>query len=417
MANMPDKLATGHWSRKNFAPVLFLSIDDKDASDLLGKLREFTHKRSKVKAAETKFVFRNDNRNLCDDPRLFPNVRWRFRYGYLNDLSPIHEALIREVAPEYGDKLTVSITLYDESLSLSTTSSGRNWGNVQSSDVAKQIARLHKMTAVVDDSNDAPKHAWIQPSSVNDIQYLRDLAAMIDYEVYVQGSPPTLYYKKKPYDESPLRVLTYFDDPTENSYVKSFKPKVKGLGPVKTGVSGADAKKGDASKANTASGDKDTPALASGKVSVDGHSGDADVYNDEDAPGGGKSGVTKPAPDASNSVGLAHAARQQMLDKANEATSEHPLTPSLVTGGIYIWQGIDKQLSGRWYVEEATDKISGTGADTSVTWKRNARGQGDDNKKKNDKPANSGDGGNDSDVATVDVDGHTGDSDVSRGKR
>jgi hypothetical protein len=102
--------------------------------------------------------------------------------------------------------------------------------------------------------------------------------------------------------------------------------------------------------------------------------------------------VTKAAASGADVQGLAHAARQQMLDKANEATSEHPLTPSLVAGKLYVWAGIEKQVNGKWDAKEANHQISGTGSSTTVTWKRNAKGAGDDPSKKQNNKGEEGGG-------------------------
>jgi len=375
------------WSRRNFAPVLFLEIEGKDASDLLRLCFKFSHKETMSKPAETTWEFRNDNRKLLDDPRLFPNRRWRFRFGFFDDMSPIIEGSIKEVAPEYADKRTVKIVLSDGSAGLGSTSSQKNWGTITSSDIAKQIARKHGLKAIVEESKDKPKKAFIQPGSVNDLQYLRDLAAMIDFELFVAGSPPVLYYRKKPYDAPPHRELIYYDDPTQFYYVKNFKPKIDTKGSQgASGASGTDKGKGAGKDAKNKDTGKD-PALSKKVVSIVGDDGGATTIpasrqNDK--------GITKPSPGGGGG-GIAAAARSQQLDKVNEATSDHPLTPSIERGKMYLWSGIEKQLSGRWYCHEVSHEISGTGASTKATWKRNSQGAGGpgdkDAKNKNKKDA------------------------------
>lgn len=399
------------WSRRNFAPVLFLSIDGEDATDLLRTTISFAHKSSQNKAAETKFVMRNDDRILLDDPRTFPNKIWKFRFGYFNDLSPIHVAQIREVAPSYADKRIVTFTLYDLSMNISQGSGAKSWGTVPSSQIAIQIAKNNGFTAVVDPSDDKPKKAFIQPASVNDLQFLRDLAAEIDYEVFVDGSPPKLYYRKKPYDEQPHRRLTYYDDPSEYSYVKSFTPKVKSLGPLNSGVSKANSGKGkDGKDAKSAEGQD---ASLGPYRSLDGDTGNSQHVAGKTpmdisdvslalaaASGAGVAGpavagaiiaskpasrsrdaVSKIAPSGANPTALAASARSQLLDKANEATSDHPLTPSIVCGRVYEWTGIEKQVNGKWYADEVEHAMDGTNSTTKSKWKRNAKGVGNDKAK------------------------------------
>ena len=403
------------WSRRNFAPVLFLTINGQDASDLLRRTTSFTHKGSTKKMAETTWVMNNFDRKLLSDPRTFPNTRWQFRFGFFNDLSPIITGIIREVKPTYADSCTVTFTLFDVSSLVSQGSGARNWGRIPSSEIAKKIAKANEMEAVVDDSRDIPAKAFIQPANINDLQYLRDLAADIDFEVFVDETPPRLYYRKKPYDQQPQNVLTYFDDHTEFAYVKSFSPKVKSMGLFNIGVSKANAGKGKASNKAVSSQGKD--AALAGYRSLDGDTGratkvpaktyidvgDATAALAASAAAGAAGGIvgaallaTKPvsrsrdlvsktAASGANVKGLAAAARSQLLDQANEASSDHPLTPSIVFGKLYEWRGLDQQLNGKWYADEVTHTINATSSGTQVTWKRNAKGTGKDKSKKPNK--------------------------------
>jgi phage protein D len=366
-----------HYSRRQQAPVLLLSINDKPANDLLRITTSFTHKRSIGKSAETKWVFRNDDRTLCDDPRMFPNTEWKFRFGFTsggfaNDISAIKQGFIREVAPVYDQKRTVTITLYDALLNMSTKSSGKNWGRIQASDIARALAKKHNFLFAGDDSKDVPKKAWIQPSDVNDVRYLRDLAAQTDFEVFVDGSPPTLFFRKKPYGNSPKAILIYYNDPTEFSFVKRFAPKVKSLGPMQAGVTGTDAEKGKGDKKTSGDPSKNGPALS--VYIAFGDVGPSSSF--VAASSAVKKDVSTHAPAGVNTAALVAASRQQMLDKSNEATSDHPLTASITVGDIYQWGGLEKQLNGNWYAFEEHHELSGSGSSTKIIWKRNTTGQG-----------------------------------------
>lgn len=363
------------WSRRNFAPVIFLSIDPtghndpgsaKAADDLLRQLIDFSHKRHLAKAAETHFKFRNDDRKLLDDPRLLPNTLWQFRFGFLNDISPIINGYIRNLEPVYADRRTVTVTLYDSTATLSTKSSGKNWGKVSTSTIAQAIAKKHGLKFAGEDSKDAQKKAWIQPNNTNDIQYLRDLAVLIDFEVFVDGNPATLYYRKKPYDQAPRGELVYYDDPSEFSYVKSFAPKVKSLGPIATSVSGTDSDKGKNVKTET-TGQGPSALDVQFTLGDQGIKG-VDVIRKKD--------VSVHAPSGHKPEQLVQAARQQILDKCNEAHSTHMLTPSISAGAIYTWRGMEKSVNGKWYCLEEHHTISGTGYGTTAQWKRNAAGEG-----------------------------------------
>lgn len=387
------------YSWRNYAPVLFLYVQGKPADDLLGLCTGFSFSKSVNRAAETRFSFVNPTRKLLEDPRLLPNQKWEFRFGFFNDLSPIHTAIIREVAPEYGSTCNVNVTLYDYSLNMSTRSKGKNWGRVKASEIATRIARSYGMQAVVDDPKSMPAKAYVQPSSVSDIQFLRDIAADLDFEVYVEGTPPILFFRKKDYGKAPRRKLIYRDDPTEYAYVKGFFPRVRSLGPASTGVSstkGGDGE-GDESEDGEDGGsfadallrlvgvDKKPATVKSEPIDTwevavtpsNGGSG-ALIEVVPASRGGGKPLSVEAASDV-NARKLAAVARQQMLDRANEASSSHPLSPSLRCGFTYEWDGLDPQLNGTWYAQEERHEIGPNGSSTNISWKRSPKAKKSDN--------------------------------------
>ena len=385
------------WTRRTYAPVLFLStstdgVTFTDGTPLLAVCTHFKYKRDLKKGAETTFTFWNYNK-LLDDPRFFANAVWRFRYGYFGDISAILTGTVRELDPDYKDKRTVQVKLLDHTLNMAVSSSSRNWGKIPSSDVAKAIARKYNFEIYVDPSNDAPKKAWIQPGDVGDLQYLRDLAASIDFEMFVVDSPPRLYYRKKPYNTAPVGTLTYYSDQSEFAWVKSFKPKLKHHASGKSGAASAEK------SASTDQGDKSNQALAPYVVQVTGDQGSASVVP------GTQNGITKPVPSGSNVTQLAHASRQTLLDKVNECVSEHPMTASLIPGSTWIWAGeIDKALAGKWYLQGVDIELSGSTSSTKCDWKRNSQ-----NTKNNDPSKNANSQG----APAVQVSGDSGNATVN----
>jgi len=363
----------------NYSPVFFLEINGVPADDLMRRCTKISVKRTKGKSVETKLTFRNDDRTLGDDPRLFPNTQWRYRYGFFAEMRPMSLGIIRNYEPNYAMKRSVTVTLFDAISNLAVGTSSKNWGKVPSSKIAQQIAKNAGFTSVVEESPDKPKKDYIQQASINDLQFLRDLAAQIDYEVFVEET--TLYYRKKPYNKTPVGVLVYYDDPSDRANVLSVKPKVKSLGAVKSGLSSA------TQKAATDSGDKSAQSLGTKLMSFS-------VENDKGARtiiSAPPKAISKPAPSGANTAGLSAAARQQMLDKCNEMTSDHPFSPSIQEGEVYEWRGLDKQLNGKWYADEVEDDIDGKSSSTKVTWKRNSKNEGKkDAKNKNNTSAGAG---------------------------
>lgn len=384
--------ATGNgsenWSRRNFAPVLFLSINNTPADDLLGRLTKFEYHRTKGKVATAKWTFRNDDRKLLEDRRLLPNTDWEYRFGFYNDMSRILHGLVREVEPDYSMERNVVITLYDAGSVALTRSSSKNWKRVTSSYIAGQIAKKYGWRTNIEESSDLPEKAHVQPGNMSDMAYLRDLASLIDYDVFVIGSPPVLHFRKKDYGAAPRGTLVYYDDATDLSYLKSFKPKVKSLGPLAAGASSASDKDKDHKKDKSDDPSKKNPALAVGvNFNAQGASRSLVVV-----PVKGKDDITRSAPSHTNTRNLAEVARQQMLDRANEATSSHPLTPSLEYGLIFTIAGVDKQIDGKWFIVDEKHVIDGKSMKTEIGWQRNSTGASNAKKaaNKNNKDSDGG---------------------------
>lgn len=391
------------FNRRNFAPAIFLTIDGKQADDLLRFLVSFSHKKSLKKAGEAKFTFRNDDMKLMEDPRFLSNVQWRFRYGFFNDLSPIISGEVRQVEPSYEAKRMVTVTVMDETMRLGKSSSGKNWGRVKSSDIAQSLANKYGLVPCIEDSSDVPEQDYIQPANISDLEYLRDLAADLDYELFVDGNPAALVFRKRMYDTpTRMRQLIYYSDPTEFSYVKSFKPKIKSLGAQSSSASKLNAGTGKASnafdlkafnlfadKAHVGDGYQfDNNGQWNLQLVDQSNSGATTKYEiDADDLATRKDGkphgapvrrgttqvftpIGKGVPSSANPAKVAANARQQMLDKAQEATSEHPLTNALTIGKAEMWAGIDKPLCRAWYVTEINSQITATSSGTTVEWKR-----------------------------------------------
>jgi phage protein D len=352
------------WSRRNEFPLLLISANGEPAPQVVNACQKFEYWHRIAKASEVRVTLLNNSRKLLEDPALLPNAVWKIRFGFVDDLSPVLWMQVRNIEPDYGGKLPVVVTLFDASMNLTQSSSGRNWGRVKSSDVAKKIAKIHGLGFKGDDSKDIPARDWIQPSDIDDLKFLRDLAGDIDFEVFVEGT--TLFYRNKPYDAAPVKTLTYYDDPSDAAYVKSFKPKVKSLGAIKNSASSTDSK-GDAKVAGDASGNGRT-SLGNYVVDVQAKSRGLTVRRNVDD----HAGITKSAASGANVQQLARTAKQQMLDKVNEASSSHPLSPSLRAGVTYVWAGLDKQLNGKWYAKEAHHVMSDRTSSSDLEYKRNA---------------------------------------------
>lgn len=121
----------------------------------------------------------------------------------------------------------------------------KNWGQRNTSDIAKAIARRHRLKFKGDKSDDIDDVDFIQPGNLSDYGFLQQLAEDIDFEFFIEDD--TLFYRKKPYGERPRRVLFYAPMGSGNSdtLLYRFRPVVK-VAKVSTKPRGSNTKTGDA---------------------------------------------------------------------------------------------------------------------------------------------------------------------------
>lgn len=352
---------------------LVLSLNGEPQEDLLARLIQFDHYwRHGKKPSQVTFKFNNADRALSEDPRLFSNSVWQFRWGMLNDMSEIFSYVARGEDIDYSEDRVVGVTLFDQSSNTAKHSSAKNWGRVTSSKIAEQIAKAYGFEAEIVDSGD--QRVFIQPGNITDFRFLKDMADAIGFEMFVAGTPPTLYYRPTQWDAAPSGLLVYERDPGDSAYVLSFSPEIKTLGPEKhtasktnnesgKGETGADKPKGS----KLAGADTDF-----GAVVVSGAGKLRSMAVRRLPPGLAQNGVTTPTTTSAPHKKVAAAARQNQLERANKARSSHPLTPSIVPGKTYTWGGLDGRLNGLWLADEVHASISASKAEVSVSWKRNS---------------------------------------------
>lgn len=358
----------GRW---DMDPTFLLYWNGKPLTALRRQCVQFIHRRRVNKPAEAIITFRNDGRDILGLPEMLPNAFWLYRFGYAGYLSEVRGGYIRQISPTYAEKRVVTVQLIDGLGDLRTSSQSKNWGSQSSSDVVRALAKKNGWRADVDNSNDA-FFGFVQPGDQNDFMYILHMAAQIDFEVSLEGTPgrqQTLRYKKKDYSKKPVGRMAYQDAVGPYANVKYFSPNIKSLGVVSAGATGTDAQKG---RAATGLSDQASKALA--LFALD---------NSIRVVGSIANTLATLVPSKVNTQAVAKVWKDQMLDRSMEAHSEHRLHPGIKISDLWDWSGLDAQLNGLWYVVEEEHTINGSSASTRVVWKRNAiaKGTAKDNKK------------------------------------
>lgn len=128
----------------------------------------------------------------------------------------IFKGEITSLEPDYAEGTLVKLTVraYDRSHRLHRGANTKAYVNMSDSEIAQQIALSLSLQAEVEPSSVVHKHVY--QDSQTHIEFLRERARRIGYEVYVRDR--TLYYKKS--DTTPPQTITL----EWGQQLRSFKP-------------------------------------------------------------------------------------------------------------------------------------------------------------------------------------------------
>ena len=358
---LAPNLAKGEKATSNyhslFAPRFFLEADGKLASDLIPYITSFEFEDEVAKISTLRITVLNPGLRFADDPRFKEGVRFRFRFGYLSDISDIYNAVISKAKPSFPQSgiPTIQMVAYGLEKDLNLQANPMNHGPVSSSDVAKVIAERYKFdTSEIEDSKDARTQNRIQPAGISDLQYIMSLAYKLNWVCFVKGDK--LHFHPRRYDKPAVLEFTYFTDQTGT--LLSFDPNVNMNQAPKGKVQGADAKTGEKPKGER----KEEP----GKRFL--------TYNDQSKLGGlipnnsggpqkkVGAGLTAASPETNEKVlKIIATARTERIDMSATAASANMIgTPRLAANEMIRISGVDQQYTGNWYITKTKHSFSTT---------------------------------------------------------
>ena len=332
-----------------------LKVNGQDADDVVSvvksaKIEEGSRKGlvldvtvSCLNPAEANFA-----NSLLEDPRLYIGAKWDVRWGYLHDMSPLTKFIVKNFEPDFPESGGVSakLSLVGKDWYMGRESSARNWGRVNSSDIAHQVANAYSFrNMVIEPSNDVRARAYVQPSNVSDFEYLQQLARRINFVCYVDSD--TFYYRAEDWDSSPHLELAYYaGDPV--SRLISFKPEVKEPPRARTRVSGDNADDDSENKDESVATDNRNHG---GNVIVNGH--DLTVHRAPDA-ATEENSAEEEAPARRR---IAEARQRNALENSNIGSAKTLGTPKLRRDTNVLLTGIGTILSGVWHITDVTHDI------------------------------------------------------------
>ncbi len=288
--------------------------------------------------------------------------------GYVDDLQDMIEGEITKIQPTFPDSDVPTVTIEGHTLlhRLQGDSKTRTFQNMSDQQIAEQIAQEAGLQAEAEDTQ--VQHEYVMQPNQPDLQFLRDRASRIHFEIVVQNKK-LIFRKAK---ESASKIYTLPWAQTQKSFsianclpMKSFNPQLDALQPVNNvEYRSYDPKTKQALISRAQSSDQDSTMGGSRKG--------ADVCSS--AFQRQRQYVHVSTPFASQAEGDQHA-KSKFNQRAMGfvgGTVETIGIPDLRSGQVVALQGLGKKFDGLYYVDEATHSINSSGYQTSFTVKRNS---------------------------------------------
>lgn len=228
-------------------PFVVIDIKNADTTFLLDRFISYSYSYNKKKRDSATFSFFDEDRAISNGTYLSINDVWVVRWGWQSSLlSPI----VYLVLKKWSTNFDISIPLINCELVVTKGKAkldevgkykeGKNWGKLNSSDIAKRIAKKYGLKSDVDDSDDKEDIDYYQPVGISDYAYLQFLADEINFEFKIDGN--RLYYKQTSFTTSLKHKFVYLPDEDDvGNTLISFNPEVKVI-PKNTKTTGSDSK-------------------------------------------------------------------------------------------------------------------------------------------------------------------------------
>ena len=192
----------------------------KDLSSLISTLR---FEDSTKEASQVEFgIYEDYALESLDGADFAKGNTIEFQFGWLGGVvSEVHTAKVKDIEATYTSTVTAKVKCTDSGHSMRRGGTPVIWSGKKASDIAKEIATKHGLTAVVDDTETV--YSNNPQGNKSDYDFLRELATKEkkgDFQFYVRGD--TLHFVKKGLDKDSEFVITVGDD----DFI-SFEPQTK----------------------------------------------------------------------------------------------------------------------------------------------------------------------------------------------
>lgn len=212
-----------------YAPkVLLVSDGGEDYSDIAADVTAMEYTDESAKMDKCLLTVRNPYLKYANDPRFDHGIKLRLRFGYPGQLSEERQLIVTGGAPSFTMGMpAIVLTAYDAGRALAHGGKARNWGAVDSSEIARQLAVEHNLEPHVHKANDARRQARVQPANVTAYEFLAQLARPLNFQFYVRDGG--LWFVPEDTEEAPRFAYRYYRD--RAGTLLEFTPSVKAAKP------------------------------------------------------------------------------------------------------------------------------------------------------------------------------------------
>jgi len=314
----------------------------------------------------------------------YPEMRWthtedaklfnegngiKIELGYVDDMQMMLDGEITRISPSFPESGTPTVRIEGHSRlhRLQGSRNTRTFQNVTDKQIVEKIAQDLQLTPQVE--NTETQHPYVIQYNQTDLDFLKERAQYIHFEVRVEGK--NLIFRRAKADQGKNYTLVWgnpskgFSPAQSVLPLRSFTPTLNTLRQVnQVIVRGYDPKNKKEIIGKAGAGDEET--------TMGGAQTGPQVANS--AFGGSKEEVRVDSPIASQAE-ADQRARSLYNQRALELVTGSGATiglPDLRAGRVIELDGLGPRFSGPYYVTQATHSIGGAGYLTTFLAKRNS---------------------------------------------
>lgn len=378
-------------TRDRTSPVFFVSMQSNGGwIDFPYHVLSLVVEDDEKKADTLKITIDNSDLSAFDDPVFDKTITLRVRWGYPNDLSAEHTAIVQKVT---GARV-LELECLDKGVVGNKEAKTRVFERVTRSQVAEAIAvelgytaaqRFIQPTTIV--------HETIAQAGMTDLQFAKKLATLEGFEFFV--SRGNFHWEERRFGDEPIRVLSYFLPPNVGDVIdfkleddlvgRKGKTTAIGRDPVTKTQIGGVGSVADTERAKLgtvpAAPDASTAAPAAGVLTFDPVTNQTVITYPppgKPVPSAGSAQNVTTATTATSSAAAkaeADAAFKRSARAAIKLTVDCVGDPGLVAKTVVRIEGLGARLSGNYYVTKAVHTHGPGSYRTTISVRRDAHGK------------------------------------------